>query len=373
LSEVERRLLALGVFSRVTASVSDDDPATVTVTVEEGPRLTAHYEVSYQEKEGIDEVVRGKGRVDVDADVHNLFGRGLRLGARFGQGVDLQDVSVDTNLPALWRQDLTLSLSSQVDRLALNPLDPQSSKNTRRQRGVQLRGQTDLAPRWTLQYGYRFRHNELEGELLDVRFDVGGLDAAVLNDTRDNVLDPRRGRFLSLAVEYAPTWGGLDFTFVKGLGKAALAHPLGGGLTWAHSYQLGLAHGFRGQRLIFTERFNAGGGNSVRGFGKDRLGPLSPPLPDGTRQPLGGQSVIVINQELRYHHQRSGLGGVVFYDAGNVFALRPSLDLRHALGFGLCWESPVGPLRLDLGFPLRPRADRDEKSPQLHFSIGQAF
>jgi len=68
-----------------------------------------------------------------------------------------------------------------------------------------------------------------------------------------------------------------------------------------------------------------------------------------------------------------GLGGVVFWDAGNVFARASdlSLDLRHALGAGLRWDSPVGLLRVDVGFPLDRRTD--EKAYRLFFSLGQAF
>ena len=76
--------------------------------------------------------------------------------------------------------------------------------------------------------------------------------------------------------------------------------------------------------------------------------------------------------ELRYRY-RWGLGGVAFWDAGQVFdqASQLSLDLRHALGLGLRWESPVGLLRVDLGFPLQRREDEDRY--KLFFSIGQAF
>ena len=68
-----------------------------------------------------------------------------------------------------------------------------------------------------------------------------------------------------------------------------------------------------------------------------------------------------------------GAGAAVFYDAGNVFVLPSdlSLDLRHSLGTGLRWDSPIGLLRLDLGFPLARR--EGEKAYRLFFSLGQAF
>jgi len=80
----------------------------------------------------------------------------------------------------------------------------------------------------------------------------------------------------------------------------------------------------------------------------------------------------VLNEELRYHHP-SGLGGAVFYDGGNVFrdVSDLSLDWRHAVGVGLRWSSPIGLLRLDLGFPLQPQPE--EKRYRYFFSLGQAF
>jgi outer membrane translocation and assembly module TamA len=69
--------------------------------------------------------------------------------------------------------------------------------------------------------------------------------------------------------------------------------------------------------------------------------------------------VLVLNQELRFHHT-SGLGAAFFWDAGNIFEKGSDLgfNLRHALGFGLRWDSPVGLLRMDLGFPWAARPAR---------------
>jgi outer membrane translocation and assembly module TamA len=82
--------------------------------------------------------------------------------------------------------------------------------------------------------------------------------------------------------------------------------------------------------------------------------------------------VIVLNQELRYHHP-SGLGAAAFYDVGNVYARIGDidLDLRHSLGVGLRYASPLGLLRVDFGFPLNRRPG--ERPYQWFFTLGQAF
>jgi outer membrane protein assembly factor BamA len=123
--------------------------------------------------------------------------------------------------------------------------------------------------------------------------------------------------------------------------------------------------------LIATERFFAGGSFSVRGFEKDKLGPRDPVL----GEPAGGEAVFIINQEVRFAlpiHEWAH--GVIFYDAGNVYAKLSDFDLRHlrhSLGFGLRLHTPIGIGRVDLGFNLRPK--KDEKRAVLHFALGHAF
>ena len=185
--------------------------------------------------------------------------------------------------------------------------------------------------------------------------DIAAVDASLLRDTRDSTLDARRGRFWSVSLEYSPEALGSDFTFVKGFGQVFSMRPVGGSLTWAQGLRLGLAHGFGGQRLISTERFYAGGGNTIRGFATDEVGPR-----DVFDDPEGGQAVVVLNEELRYHHP-SGLGGAVFYDGGNVFPSVSDLNLdwRHAVGVGLRWSSPIGLLRLDRRLPSPAETGRE--------------
>jgi outer membrane translocation and assembly module TamA len=130
------------------------------------------------------------------------------------------------------------------------------------------------------------------------------------------------------------------------------------------------------QDLPASERFFAGGDSTVRGFSLDRLG--TDPTISPTGFPTGGNGLIVLNAELRATIV-GGFGAVAFLDAGNVFLRVTDLDLgqlRAAAGFGIRYQSPVGPIRIDMGFKL----DRRELSPGrlerpnvLHISLGQAF
>jgi outer membrane translocation and assembly module TamA len=87
---------------------------------------------------------------------------------------------------------------------------------------------------------------------------------------------------------------------------------------------------------------------------------------------------VVLNAELRIP-VRGVLGAVAFVDAGNVFPTVDQMDfgeLRAAVGFGLRYRSPVGPIRVDLGIKLDRRmlpTGQRERPTALHISLGQAF
>jgi outer membrane protein insertion porin family len=94
--------------------------------------------------------------------------------------------------------------------------------------------------------------------------------------------------------------------------------------------------------------------------------------------PNGGNALLLLNAELRAT-VRGGFGVVGFFDTGNVFARVPDVslgELRSALGLGIRYRSPVGPIRVDLGFKLH-RRDLTPGNPEsltaLHISFGQAF
>jgi outer membrane protein assembly factor BamA/autotransporter translocation and assembly factor TamB len=354
---IERRLLDLGTFARATVEASEEEPATITVTVEEGDRFVAGYDLRRDDDTG--------NRAELDGEVRNLFGVGLLLGARYGVGRDVRDARAALSLPAVRRLGRVTISAFRLDEDL--PADEGSTEqNVRRRSGGQFQITRRLRRSWDLLLGYRFKRT-LVLPLFPDPLDIAALDVSLLRDTRDSTLDARRGRFWSLSLEYSPETLGSDFTFVKGFGQVFTTRPIGAALTWAQGFRLGLAHGFGGQRLISTERFYAGGGNTIRGFATDEVGPR-----DIFGDPEGGQAVVILNEELRYHHT-SGFGGALFYDGGNVFpnVSDLSLEWRHAVGVGLRWSSPLGLLRLDLGIPLQPRAG--EKRYRYFFSLGQAF
>jgi outer membrane protein insertion porin family len=357
LAEAERRLLALGTFSRAAIVPEAGDPSILRVELREAANLTAAYDLRWNDSAGASALV--------DGEAANLLGLGLAVGGRIQFGGDQRERRGTLHAPAvLVGGDLTGSVyRTEQDFSAAD------STITEVQKGFQLQHSLRPGGRWEVLTGYRFRRNLTVAESLPaIPIDVGGLDLSVLHTTWDDLLDPTRGQFLSTNLEVAPSFMGSDAPLLKTYTQIALARSFDdSAFTWAQSYRLGLAWGLDGEPVISGERFRAGGANSLRGFGTNEVGPRGP-LGD----PAGGQAVVIVNEELRYRHP-SGLGAVVFYDVGNVFRRVQDLgfDLRHSIGAGLRWASPLGLLRVDVGLPLDRQPD--EKRYRIFFGIGQAF
>lgn len=118
-----------------------------------------------------------------------------------------------------------------------------------------------------------------------------------------------------------------------------------------------------------SERFYAGSDNLLRGYRYLSVSPLN-----HEHKPIGGRSIMIYSLEARMRLTES-IGFVTFWDVGNVYADPfPQLDHKqlNAVGVGARYHTPVGPLRLDVAFPLNPRKHVDNRF-QVYFSIGQAF
>jgi outer membrane protein assembly factor BamA len=244
---------------------------------------------------------------------------------------------------------------------------------------------------------YSYQHTRIFGErftpdapppLIDRLFPrvrLSKISASLIRDNRNDVLDPSRGTMAIVEGEIAARALGSEVGFVQTYlqGFYYRQLPVPRRVVLALGARIGLARGFTrevGGLLIrdlpASERFFAGGDTSVRGFSLDRLGNEQTITPNGF--PTGGNSVVVLNSELRISVV-GPLQATGFVDAGNVFPRASDLDftdLRPAAGFGVMYRSPVGPIRVDLGFNLDPRElvpGTRERSKVLHILLGQAF
>lgn len=253
--------------------------------------------------------------------------------------------------------------------------------------GVSIVQESRFKRHYILNYGYRLEkvhtYDRVPDEFLpfDVTLKVAPLQATLTRENRDDILDATRGSFLSQSFEYAPKSLGSDLSFLRYYGQYFHYVPLTkpSEIPWSNgarrprviyagAVRLGVGKGLEGQDLVSSERFYLGGGTTLRGFERDRVGPL-----DALGDPTGGDSLFLTNHEIRFP-LLSIFEGVAFVDAGNIYRRVSQLkpwDLRVSSGMGLRLRTPYFLFRLDYGVNVDPRPG--EARAKWFFSIGQTF
>lgn len=425
LVESQRRLSALGLFRRVRLTEGPRQPGSravdLIISLEEAPATTIGYGAGLEVLEtlrarpgGPRDVTELSPRGFFEITRRNIAGgnRSLSLFTRVSLGRD--DVPGDETRdgkgfgiteyrvvgtyrePRAFAFDADLQLSAGLERAIRTSF----SFDRRLIGGEILRRMTPavrLSGRYSLEYttlvdrGIR-EQDQLLIDRLFPQFRLSIFSGSIMRDTRSDPVDPERGSLLGVDLDTAPRALGSEVGFVKSFAQAFFFKrlPVGPRIVFAGGARLGLARGF--SRIVETEvpvefaavevrdlpasqRFFAGGSTTVRGFQLDRLG--VPGILNSEGLSKGGNAMFVLNAELRLPIWKD-VGAVTFVDAGNVFARVGEFDLtelRPTAGVGLRYRSPIGPLRLDIGFKLNRKTfpTRREHGSEWHFSLGQAF
>lgn len=204
----------------------------------------------------------------------------------------------------------------------------------------------------------------------------------IVRNTLNHPFDPTDGSVQDLSIQFAGVGGESKYLIVEG--RARWFYPFyksptfgtfvvstGGRIGWGVGEE-----GRSGSEIPLFDRFFPGGISSLRGFRARSLGPREPVFDQANNvidtTPVGGSSQVIINNEFIFPIVESlGLRGVIFFDMGNAFAHDegiPLSELRYDAGFGVRWLSPIGPLRIEIGYPLDRKSG--ERSSVFQFSFG---
>ena len=190
-------------------------------------------------------------------------------------------------------------------------------------------------------------------------------------DQRDSALVPTRGRYQQANLEIGVPGG---VTYYRAYYQHQWFYPVSKSFTLAFNNEFGYGRGYGGKDFPIFKNYYAGGIGSVRGYETSTLGPR-----DANGIAIGGASKIVGNVEFIFPLPGSGVDRTVrlftFFDYGNVFAEAAQpyklSDMRYSTGFGLSWLSPIGPLKISMGFPIKRKAE--DQTQRFQFQIGTAF
>ena len=211
------------------------------------------------------------------------------------------------------------------------------------------------------------------------------VSGTLIRDTRDKPLDAHKGTFSTLDLGITPTAFGSSANFAKLFTQYAFYKPISS-VVFANSIRLGFAKSFSNSFVPTSQLFFSGGGTSLRGFpideaGPQRLVPFCNVLQGQSgcvniTVPVGGRQLFILNSEVRFPlYLMKALGGVVFYDGGNVYSAinLPSFfhGYTNTVGVGLRYATPIGPVRFDIGRNMNPVAGFNPL--QYYITIGQAF
>jgi outer membrane protein insertion porin family len=373
----KRRLENLGVFSEVNIEEIFLSPERINllVNLREGERNYVSLGIGLETKneprsfEIWNNVVRPRGTTEFIRN--NIFGTAAQF-SLVGQ------LSIkEKRAVAIWEQPYLFGIPVETFLNAWLEQEERKSYSYDR-RGISLSAIRPLSRDGERLLMLTFRYARTS--LFDLKIAESGVDrqffpfsatsvsGSFILDRRNDPFNPESGYFVSTALDWAYPLFNSESDYLKGFAKYQHFFPLVPGLNFSLISRLGLGRG----RMPIHERFFAGGSNSFRGTEFDELGPKD----SQSLKPVGGKALLLFNFELTFPFisDLQNLYGSVFYDVGNVFSKRSQVALsgfEDALGFGLRYRTPLGPIRLELAWNLN--LPPEKKNPLMIITIGNVF
>jgi outer membrane protein assembly complex protein YaeT len=382
ITDTQRRLYDLGVFAKVDAAVENPDGDTdrkyVLYNMEEAARYSLGLGVGAElARIGGCQSCLGagqtgfSGRVSLDLTRNNLWGLGHSISLRTRASTLDQRAVLGYNWPRFRnRENLSLSFTALFEKSQ----DVRTFSYTRAETSAQFSQRISKSS--TVFYRYTYRRVNVDESslkitpllipLLSQPVRVGIVSFGWILDRRDDPLEPHKGIYNTVDVGLANNHLGSQPNFARFLLRNSTYHPIGKRFVFARSTEVGDIWAFNNTGdplnvIPLPERFFGGGGSSHRGFPENQAGPRDPT----TGLPLGGLFLLFNQTEMRFPLIGDNIGGVLFHDMGNIYTNVSNFSLRqtqkdirdfdymvHAVGFGIRYRTPVGPLRVDLGYSI---------------------
>jgi outer membrane protein insertion porin family len=397
--ESQRNLFETGLFTEaeIIPENLDTERRTVDLVVRVRERKSAYVEAGF----GVGNVLGS--RVVGEWGDRNLFGTGrrLRLKSEYSFGIfkegtfDFEDLDprvkfyrydVEFNQRHVFGTKVLLGFNAFLEKDAT--VDPIVIRTT----GLLLGGKRRV--RRNTEVFLDVRQERIERESPDIDNEKSTsriIGATIAHDTRNFILDPRTGGYRNLRLELAGGLLGGDNDFYTMTGTYQKYVKLGWGVVLGLRTRAGFADAYGNSATVPIEnRYFTGGGNSVRGYDENSLGPTTTSSFSG-EDVIGGRVLLLTNAELRYPLpllSRFNFSGTLFVDGGNVWASLKAIDpknfrlyadesdveqedYRYSVGLGIRYNTPVGPIRLDFGVPVKQ--EEGVSSGRFHISLGQIF
>ncbi len=384
--ETQRKLYDLGVFARVDTAIQNPDGDTdekyVLYDMEEAHKysVATGFGAEFARIGGCSNCLEApQGQTGfapdatLDASRLNLWGLGHSLSFRGRVSTLEQRALLAYTAPRVGGNDkLTLSFTTLYD----NSKHVRTFTAQRFENSVQLSER--LSKSITFLYRYTYRHVTVDQSTLKISpyliplfaqpDRVGEVSWSMVQDRRDDPIDSHKGVYNTLDFAAAPRALGSELTFGRFLGRNASYHPIGKKYVLARATSFGIVRPLHNASEANTviplpEHFFSGGASSERGFPDLQAGPRD----TTTGFPLGGTALLMNQTEFRFPLLGEDIGGVLFHDMGNVYSSLQNISFRteqhglsdfdymnHAVGFGIRYKTPIGPVRLDLAYSINP-------------------
>lgn len=329
---------------------------------------------------------------------NNFLGRGLQL-TLMGQIGGTNRYRFGVTEPYLLDKEITAGFDLFNMEMEYDDFDS-DNKGLNLSLGILPFGKEDW--RLTFQYGYTDTDiSNLSGYTMqdpndpsrtitvyDVDYDIyqasqdspittSAITSILARDTVDDRFYPMQGSLNSVSFEFAGLGGE---KFYRTILDSRWYFPFRWGTAFMARGSAGFARGYGGDEVPVFERFYLGGLDSLRGFEARTVGPRGDSTQVSDTVMLtgetctGGEEMMLFNFEYLFPLIKAAkIRGLVFFDMGNAYAKGDlfDFDLRKSVGFGVRWNSPFGPLRVEWGLNLEPKDDED--SSQFEFSVGTGF